>query len=277
MFNVSGIVIALCLSASVMAQNTAHPAIKPVTASSNVCIIDTAFLIPQLNRTRRIWIYLPPSYCDGTNKKYPVLYMQDGQNLFDEATSFAGEWGVDEYLDTAKVKECMVVGIDNGSDKRMNEYNPYDNKQFGKAEGDLYADFLVKTLKPFIDGNFRTLKKKENTFISGSSMGGLISLYALLKYPKIFGGAGIFSPSFWISGTKIYDDIKAKGEKAKAKIYFYGGKLESETMVTDMLKAFEEMAAVSKSKMTIVIRDDGKHNEPTWRKEFPLFYEWIIK
>ena len=203
--------------------------------------------------------------------------MQDGQNLFDEATSFAGEWGVDEYFDTAKVKECIVVGIDNGSDKRMNEYNPYDNERFGKGEGDLYADFLAKTLKPFIDREYRTLRKKENTFVSGSSMGGLISLYALLKYPKVFGGAGIFSPSFWISDTKIYDDIKTKGEKVKAKIYFYGGKLEGETMVPGMLRAFEEMAKISKSKMTILIRDDGKHNEPTWRKEFPLFYEWIIK
>lgn len=203
--------------------------------------------------------------------------MQDGQNLFDEATSFAGEWGVDEYFDTTIVKECIVVGIDNGSDKRMNEYNPYDNERFGKGEGDLYADFLAKTLKPFIDREYRTLRKKENTFISGSSMGGLISLYALLKYPKVFGGAGIFSPSFWISDTKIYDDIKTKGEKVKAKIYFYGGKLEGETMVPGMLRAFEEMAKISKSKMTIIIRNDGKHNEQTWRKEFPLFYNWIIE
>ena len=184
--------------------------------------------------------------------------MNDGQNLFDDATSFSGEWGVDEFLDSTKAKQCIVVAVDNGGSKRMNEYNPYDNERFGKGEGDLYADFLVKILKPFIDGNFRTLKKKENTFISGSSMGGLISLYALLKYPKVFGGAGIFSPAFWVSGTNIYEDIKAKGEKVKAKIYFYGGKLEGETMVPGMLRAFEEMAKISKSKMTIVIRDDGK-------------------
>ena len=133
----------------------------------------------------------------------------------------------------------------------------------------------MKTLKPFIDKNYRTLKDKENTFIAGSSMGGLISLYAVLKYPNVFGGAGVFSPAFWISGTKIFNDIEKKGKKVNSRIYFYGGKQEGETMVPDMLKAFETMAKVSKSKMTTVIRDDGKHNEARWRIEFPLFYDWI--
>jgi predicted alpha/beta superfamily hydrolase len=247
------------------------------TASKNVCIIDTAFLIPQLSRTRRVWIYLPAEYCDDTKKKFPVLYMHDGQNVFDDATSFSGEWGVDDFLDSALLQKCIVVAIDHGGNKRLNEYNPYDNDRFGKGEGDQYVDFLVKTLKPFIDRRYRTLKKKENTYIAGSSMGGLISMYAALKYPKTFGGVGVFSPAFWVSGTKIYDDIKAKGEKLKSKIYFYGGKMEGETMVTDMLKAFESMIAVSKSKMTTVIRDEGKHTEATWRKEFPLFYEWLQK
>ena len=101
-------------------------------------------------------------------------------------------------------------------------------------------------------------------------------MYAVLKYPKVFGGAGVFSPAFWI-GPGIYNDIKIKGRKAKARIYFYGGKQENETMIPDMLKAFEEMRKVSKSKMEMVIRDEGKHNEPTWRKEFPLFYSWMLK
>ena len=143
-----------------------------------------------------------------------------------------------------------------------------------KGDGGLYVDFLVKTLKPFIDKKYNTLKDKKNTFIAGSSMGGLISMYAVLKYPKVFGGAGVFSPAFWVA-PKIFYDIKTKGEKVKSRIYFYAGKQESESMVTDMLKAFDAMAAVSKSKMTTLIRDEGKHNEPAWRKEFPLFYKWI--
>ena len=241
------------------------------TASKNVHIIDTAFLIPQLKRVRRVWIYLPENY--GTNR-YPVLYMHDGQNVFDNATSFAGEWGVDEFLDSVKLKRCIVVAVDHGGTKRINEYCPYDMEKYGKGEGDEYVDFLVKTLKPFIDRSYHTLKDKSHTFIAGSSMGGLISIYAVLKYPSVFGGAGVFSPAFWV-GPKIFDDIKTKGKNVNSKIYFYCGKLESETMVPDMLKAFEGMHKASKSKMISVIRDEGKHDEVTWRKEFPLFYKWI--
>jgi predicted alpha/beta superfamily hydrolase len=255
------------------------------TANKNVRIIDTAFFIPQLNRTRRVWIYLPPSY-SASNKKYPVLYMHDGQNVFDDATSFSGEWGVDEAIDTLglKTRECIVVGIDNGGDKRLNEYCPYDfslngiaaNNKSNVGEGGKYVDFLVKTLKPFIDKKYRTLKDSKNTFTAGSSMGGLISMYAVLKYPNVFGGAGVFSPAFWV-GPKIFDDIKAKGKKVNAKIYFYAGDEEGETMVPMTLRAFNEMHKVSKSKMCEVIRAGGKHNEPRWRIEFPLFYEWLMK
>jgi len=254
------------------------------TANKNVRIIDTAFFIPQLKRTRRVWIYLPPTYTSST-KKYPVLYMHDGQNVFDDATSFSGEWGVDEAIDTLglKTKECIVVGIDNGGDKRLNEYCPYDfslsgiaaNNKTNVGEGSKYVDFLVKTLKPFIDKKYRTLKDSKNTFTAGSSMGGLISMYAVLKYPNVFGGAGVFSPAFWV-GPKIFDDIKTKGKKVKAKIYFYAGDEEGETMVPMTLRAFNEMHKVSKSKMCEVIRAGGKHNEPRWRIEFPLFYEWIM-
>jgi len=255
------------------------------TANKNVRIIDTAFFIPQLKRTRRVWVYLPPSY-NSSSKKYPVLYMHDGQNVFDDATSFSGEWGVDEAIDTLglKTKECIVVGIDNGGDKRLSEYCPYDfslsgiaaNNKSNVGEGGKYVDFLVKTLKPFIDKKYRTLKDSKNTFTAGSSMGGLISMYAVLKYPKVFGGAGVFSPAFWV-GPKIFDDIKAKGKKVNAKIYFYAGDEEGETMVPMTLRAFNEMHKVSKSKMCEVIRAGGKHNEPRWRIEFPLFYEWLMK
>jgi len=254
------------------------------TANKNVRIIDTAFFIPQLNRIRRVWVYLPPSYNSST-KKYPVLYMHDGQNVFDDATSFSGEWGVDEALDTLglKNKECIVVGIDNGGDKRLNEYCPYDfnlsgvaaNNKTNVGEGRKYVDFLVKTLKPFIDKKYRTLKDQKNTFTAGSSMGGLISMYAVLEYPKIFGGAGVFSPAFWV-GPKIFDDIKTKGKKVNAKIYFYAGDAEGESMVPMTIRAFNEMHRVSKSKMTEVIRAGGKHNEPRWRMEFPMFYEWLM-
>ena len=212
------------------------------------------------------------------------MYMHDGQNVFDDATSFSGEWGVDEALDTLvqRNRESIVVAIDNGGNRRMDEYSPYDYKLEGytyasqqiKGEGDKYVDFLAKTLKPFIDKKYRTIKDRKNTFIAGSSMGGLISLYAVIKFPKVFGGAGIFSPSFWVAPS-IYDDIKNKGKKIKSKIYFYAGNEEDETMVPMTIKAFNDMHRVSKSEMTIVIRSEGKHNEARWRMEFPDFYKWI--
>ncbi len=257
-------------------------ATRKSTASKNVKIIDTAFLIPQLKRVRRVLIYLPENYSNPKNH-YPVLYIHDGQNVFDGATSFAGEWGVDEFLDSTKARQCIVVAIDNGGNKRLNEYCPYDftlnpkKPKENKGEGQQYVDFLVKTLKPVIDKKYRTLKDKKNTFITGSSMGGLISFYAVLKYPKVFGGAGVFSPSVWICKEDLLNLVKTTGKKVNSKIYFYCGKLEGPGMIPDMLKVFEELAAVSKSKMTTVIRDDGKHNEPTWRKEFPLFYDWLVK
>lgn len=244
------------------------------TAGKNVHIIDTAFVIPQLQRVRRVWIYLPEGYARAKDH-YPVLYMHDGQNVFDDATSYAGEWGVDECIDSMK-KKCIVVAVDNGGAKRINEYCPYDMERFGKGEGDQYVEFLTKTLKPFIDKNYRTLKDKENTFVAGSSMGGIISMYAVLKYPDVFGGAGVFSPAFWV-GPKIFDDIKAKGNTVNSKIYFYAGGLEGETMVPDTRKAYELMKEVSKSKMMTEIRGEGKHNEQRWRAEFPAFYEWMLK
>ena len=130
------------------------------TASRNVHVIDTAFYMPQLKTHRRIWIYLPASYA-GSKKKYPVLYMHDGQNIFDEAASGFGEWGVDEAMDTLgnHYGEMIVVGIDHAGVKRINEYSPYDMERYGKGEGDLYVDFLAKTLKPFIDKHYRTKKK----------------------------------------------------------------------------------------------------------------------
>lgn len=250
---------------------------KHSTANKHVHVLSNEFYMPQLDRKRRIWIYLPESY-QHSNKTYPVLYMHDGQNVFDEATSFSGEWGVDESLDTLgkETKECIVVAIDNGGDKRINEYCPYDMEKYGKGEGDQYVDFLVQTLKPHIDSHFRTKKDREHTYIAGSSMGGLISLYAILKYPNVFGGAGVFSPAIWV-GPKIKEDAAKKGSKVKGKIFFYAGKEEGERMVPDMLEVFEVLNKTSSAKLETVIRTDGKHSEANWRKEFPQFYKWLVR
>ena len=255
-----------------------HFAATPVrsTANAQVKILDSAFYIPQLNRTRRVWIYLPVNYAS-SSKKYPVLYMHDGQNVFDDASSYSGEWGVDEALDSmaAGCREIIVVAIDNGGDKRMNEYSPYDMERFGKGEGDAYAEFLVKTLMPYINKHYPASRKRKDQFIAGSSMGGLISLYTVLKYPRSFGAAGIFSPAFWVA-PGIEKAVKDKGKKVRTRLYFHAGMLEGEQMVPDMLSIFESMNAVSRAEMTSVIRAEGRHHESAWRKEFPLFYCWMI-
>jgi len=260
---------------------------KPNTASANVHIMDTAFFMPQLNRYRRIWIYLPPAYGQTdlpagsqVNKSYPVLYMHDGQNLFNEQTAaFGMEWGVDECLDTLELqlkKECIVVGIDNGGDKRMNEYNPYDDDKYGKGEGKQYVDFIATTLKPYIDKNYRTVKDAKHTYIAGSSMGGLISLYALVQYPGVFGGAGIFSPAFWVT-PQLYTEVADAKWQKNSRIYFYAGEKESDMMVNDMQKMFDIMKQKKCCVMQDITSPLGQHSEKYWRDEFDDFYKWLTQ
>ncbi len=247
--------------------------------NANVHIMDTAFFMPQLDRFRRIWIYLPVDYT-GTDRHYPVLYMQDGQNLFDAATAAYGEWRVDETLDSLEKKNLpgvIVVGIDNGQGTRLNEYNPYDNAKYGKAEGNAYVDFLVKTLKPFIDSHYRTLPQSGNTAIAGSSMGGLISFYAALKYPQVFGKAGIFSPSFWIA-PQLYDAVKNSSNMKNSLICFIAGGMESDSMVPDMQRMYDLLLqkGIPAANMKITVVPDGEHSESYWREEFPNVYLWLF-
>ena len=248
------------------------------TASPNVVVIDTAFPIPQLNRTRRIWAYLPADY-KASKKKYPVLYMHDGQELFDAATSSFGEWGIDECLDTLFLKgtkECIVIGIDNSSTNRLTEYNPYPFRQYGKPEGNEYVDFIVRNLKPYIDKHYRTLRTKQNTFIAGSSMGGLISLIAVMQYPKVFGGAGIFSPAFW-TAPKLIKDLPGKANKLHERLFFYAGGSESDEMVPDMKKIESILKDLSPAVTIEYVDPAGKHNQTAWRKYFPLFINWLLQ
>ena len=249
---------------------------KMHTASPQVQLLDTAFYIPQLDRSRRIWIYLPEGYTK-SKKRYPVLYMHDGQNLFDEYTAGYGEWGVDECLDSL-IKSgrpaSIVVGIANGP-KRFNEYNPYDFAQFGKGEGDKYIDFIAETLKPFIDKNYRTLPSKENTLIAGSSMGGLISYYAMLKRPDVFGRAGVFSPAFW-TASEIKAATDSLGGNLTGKLFFYMGGLEGGSYIDDMKQVQEKLGERSTAMLYSVVDPASRHNEQAWRKWFAEFYNWIM-
>ena len=162
------------------------------------------FWSPQLQNRRDILIYLPPSY-HHSQQRYPVLYMHDGQNLFDAATSYAGEWQVDETMETLATRgyEAIVVGIPNMGTQRLNEYSPFRDVRLGGGDGGNYVNFIVDTLKPAIDRDFRTQAEAAATGILGSSMGGLISLYAFFHRPRVFGYAGIMSPSIWFADEAL--------------------------------------------------------------------------
>ena len=249
------------------------------TASINVKLLDSVFPVPQLNTIRRIWIYLPSSYAK-SNKNYPVLYMHDGQNLFDEFTGGYGEWKVDEMLDSLSAKgqkEFIVVGIDHCGAERLKEYNPYDS-QYGVGKGKAYVDFLINNLKPYVDKNYHTLKDAKNTSIAGSSMGGLISMYAVATYPKVFGNAGIFSPAFWLAKPIEADLKKSLPYLSKNKIYFVAGNLESKTMISDMRSVAEIVNPTGKNNnIKFVEKADGEHKEWFWSREFVNFYKFISK
>ncbi len=243
------------------------------TASKNV----STFTIeaPQLNSSKKIWIYLPENYSNDIKKAYSVIYMHDAQNLFDAKTSYSGEWNVDEKLDSLKAP-VIVVGIEHGNEKRIDELTPFKNEKYGGGNADTYLEFIVKTLKPYIDKNYRTKTKAKNTILFGSSLGGLVSYYGALKYPEVFGKAGVFSPSFWFS-PEIYT-FTEKQPKIKTKIYFLCGDKESDDMVKDLTK----MKRLLDTKRCYCLHLDkikvvkgGEHNEKLWRDHFTEAILWL--
>ncbi|PKB15591.1 alpha/beta hydrolase [Flavobacterium sp. 5] len=245
------------------------------TASKQVSIFTME--VPQLKTTRKIWLYLPIGY-ETSTKKYPVIYMHDAQNLFDKKTSYAGEWNVDEKLDSLKA-QVIVVGIENGGEKRIDELTPYKNEKYGGGETDKYLDFIVKTLKPEIDKKYRTKPNAKSTTIMGSSLGGLTSYYAVIKYPEVFGKAGVFSPAFWINRTEI-NDLTTNSKKLKVKIYFLCG--DSEGNDDSMVKDLDHIELLLNTNRCYclhlnkkVIIKGGHHNEKLWRDGFSNAILWL--
>ncbi len=249
------------------------------TAAQNVTVIDEHFYMPQLDRERRIWVYLPPDY-DNSSDPYPVLYMHDGQNLFDNQASFAGEWEVDETLnDLAErgLQVPIVVGIDNGGQHRLDEYSPWLNPQYGGGEGEAYMQFIVETLKPFIDENFHTNPDRNSTGLMGSSLGGLISHYGVLQYQDVFSKAGIFSPSYWFSDS-VWTFTNLAGMQQNIRFYLMSGALEGEGTVPNMLAmadSLRQSGFVGEDVKTKVV-PQGQHNENLWRQEFEEAYLWLF-
>lgn len=259
------------------------------TASPQVHLLDSSFYIPQLDTHRSIWIYLPEDY-HRNEQRYPVLYMHDGQHLFDEATSQGRigplEWRVDETIDAHKYS-AIVVAVAHADDKtvRQNEYFFSPNSNFPSPKGSQYLDFIVNTLKPYIDKKYRTLSDKEHTAMAGSSVAGLLTLYAGLHYPRIFGSLGIFSPSIWLDEGQVQKTIMKMENNADIltqKYYFYGGGNENRKkpggstvkMSKDVLFISDLLKNKSHPEIEVSIYAQGKHGAWYWSKAFPAFYDW---
>lgn len=252
------------------------------TAASNVQILSNTFGIPQLSTTRRIWLYLPPDYATST-KNYPVLYMQDGQNLFDNATSFSGEWQVDETLNNLFNQGdfgAIVVGIDNGGGERLNEYSPWINAQYGGGDGDDYALFMASTLKPYIDANYRTRPQPQFNALIGSSMGGLIATYGACEFPNAFTKVGSMSPAYWFSLNNLNSYINSISTSLQNhRMYFVAGTNESTTMVPNINTVRNNLIAKGLTAANAFTKFDnyGTHTEGYWRGEFGSLYRWLFQ
>ncbi len=246
----------------------------------NVQIIDRFFPYPQFNTTKRIWIYLPNDYYT-TTKWYPVVYMHDAQNLFDTTYSiYGGEWRIDETMEGFYQQQkptAIVVGVETIAN-RVDELTPYSNPERGGGKADLYVDFLVHDLKPYIDSKFRTKPEREFSSIVGSSHGGLFTFYAGLRNQHVFSRLGIYSPSFWFS-NKIFDfALNTTSKYDDMKLYFFCGGKETSypNMVPDMLNMMNVLSLKGFKNIKSSIDPNGLHHEDYWAKEFSLTYEWLF-
>ncbi|MEM6397229.1 MAG: alpha/beta hydrolase-fold protein [Bacteroidota bacterium] len=242
-------------------------------------ILSEEFEIPQLIRTRRVAALLPHDYND-TEKRYPVLYLQDGQNLFEDGAPF-GSWGVDKRLASLASRDqgdVIIISIDHAEKQRMSEFTPSFNTELGRGEGKKYVRFLADTLKPFVDSNFRTKPEAEHTGIGGSSLGGLISIYAGLMYPEVYDKFMIFSPSLWVT-PNIPWELMDLNDEFTGRVYIYGGGKESAKLVERLEKYRDELVErtnPSQCAVKLEIDPNGLHNEARWGQEFPNAIEWLF-
>jgi len=243
--------------------------------------------IPELtgDETRQVFVYLPESYEYDRETRYPVLYMFDGHNVFfDEDATYGKSWGMNEYMEYTETP-LIIVGVesnrhpDNG---RLREYSPYTfrDRRFGEIEGlgKITMDWMVGTLKPEIDQAFRTLPERETTFIAGSSMGGLMSLYALMEYNHIFSRAAALSPSLWTAPKQLLDLIAQADLNPETVLYMDYGAMEFSNH-TRMERLFSRtITALLKRHVLLDCRviPYGTHCEASWERQVPFFMNALL-
>jgi len=240
------------------------------------------------HNTRMLRVWVPGNYLSPHNahRRYPVLYMQDGQNLFDKTTASAGEWQMDETADhligSFKIGQMFIVGIDNAGEKRSTEYLPYPdprNPQFPSANdvrGKDYGKFLLTEVMPFLVKKYRIATGAPNTGIGGSSYGAVVSLYTALDHPTVFGHVLIESPPLWVGDGELLKDAQ-KAKLLPQKIYIGVGSAESEDIkhaeeevqdVKDLEKVLRAKGMGS-TRLKVVVQEGARHNEAAWSSRLP--------
>ena len=241
--------------------------------------------IPRLSgdQTRRAYVYLPESYDEDPERRYPVMYFFDGHNVFfDEDATFGTSWGMDAYMESSG-KELILVGIEcnREGNGRLEEYSPFtfENSELGriKGRGKQYMHWLIKELKPHIDGNFRTLPDRENTLIAGSSMGGLMALYAVTTFNQVFQRAACLSPSLWVAPGKMLEMIARAHIRRDTCIYLDYGEKEmfNHAANAETLFSTSHLLMTKRVNLTFRIVPGGSHCEASWAKQVPIFMECL--
>ena len=241
--------------------------------------------IPKLSsdKERRAYIYLPASYETNPDKRYPVMYMFDGHNVFfDSDATYGKSWGMNKFMEESK-KELIVVGVEcnHEGNRRLVEYSPmnYENSTMGKirGKGNVYMNWLVNELKPYIDSNYRTLTDRKNTIIAGSSMGGLMALYAATVYNHVFQRAACLSPSLWVAPGKVLEIVARAHIRRDTCIYMDYGSLEmfNHAANAEALISTSHLLLTKRVNLALRIVPDGNHSEASWEKQIPIFMDCL--
>ena len=242
--------------------------------------------IPALptEKDRRLYVYLPKDY-DGTDARFPVLYMFDGHNVFyDSHATYGKSWGMKEYLDRAKLPLILVAVECNPEGwRRLFEYSPWDFRApqpIGAVEGlgRVTMDWFTTVLKPEIDRTYRTLPDREHTLIAGSSMGGLMSIYAVTAYNAVFSRAAALSPSLWVSPSKLKELIRTAPIAPGTRVYLDMGTEEIDKRRLALAGMFETAKALSKAGADVAadVIPGAKHCEADWEKRIPAFMRYLF-
>lgn len=232
---------------------------------------------PQFRNRRDVDVYLPASYAG--SRRFPVVYMQDGQNLSDPAAAFAGTWQLGEVLQALAASgiEPIVVGVHNTND-RLEEYSPFAHPKHGGGDGDAYLSFLADTLKPRIDRLFRTKRSAAQTAIAGSSMGGLISLYGWLRRPDVFGLSMVMSPSLWFGRDALFEFIESV-RVPPGRVYLDAGTAEGAGTLRDaraMRSLLERKGLARGDRLKYVEDRGGRHEEAAWSRRLEGAFEFMF-